>query len=310
MKEYILFGILLVCLIILTNNYYTKINEKKTNEFRNELIDIDSYFYSDEYIKRSKKRKIWIHIPYDKNSRKWTNFGSRTSYDLNCSYIVLCIKSIIDTCGDSYDIIIIDDTVIPALIDTNIDLLKLSGALKTKYRELCLLQVLYKYGGVIVPPSLFLKESIKKIDDESKWYVVEIPNTTHVSYLNSICSTTFTGSSEKNSQLNKYIEYYTKEITNDFGEQSIHFNVNYMKQNSIPYLDGKLIGVKDKYNNVITLEELMEHNKILLDDNNIGLYIPHEQLLKRTKYNWFCALNFEELLKCKSFISYYMVSNT
>lgn len=307
MNEYIIFGILIILLIILTQRYYNNIYLKEEKQFRNELIDIDSYFYSDEYIKSSKKRKIWIHIPYEKNARKWTSFGSRNSYNLNIPYISLCIKSVIDYCGDKYDIIIIDDTTFSDILDTDIDILKLSGALKQKYREMCLLQILHKYGGVIVPPSLYLKKSIKSIDNEKVWYVVEINNDEHVSYLDSCQSTVFSGAPMNDPELKKYIDYYSDEIKKDFGEQGLHFNFNYLRKNNISYLDGKYIGTKDKFNNVIKLEDLMENKLILLDTNNIGLYIPHNSLIKRKKFNWYCYLDFEQLLKCKVFISYYMV---
>jgi hypothetical protein len=310
MNDYIIISILLVLIVIVSTNYYNNLNKEEEQKFRNELVDIDEYFYSNEYILTSKRRKLWIHVPYEKNSRNWINFGSRTSYEINCSYIILCIKSIIDHCGDTFDIIIIDDTNFPDLLNTDIDILKLSGALKQKYRELSLLQVLNTYGGVIVPPSLFLHKSIKKIDNEKIWYVVELFNTTNVAYSNTFPSTLFTGSSKNNPELEKYINYYSNEIKNDFGEQSLHFNANYMRKNNIPYLDGKIIGVKNKYNNTIKLEDLMENKHIELCEQNIGLYIPHNELLKRKKYNWYCYLNFEEVLNCKVFISNYMLSKT
>lgn len=308
MKEYILICLVLYLLYMLTDNYYKKLNKEIDKEFRNELVDIDEYFYSDEYITTSKRRKLWIHVPYEKNARNWINFGSRTSYEINCSYMILCIKSIIDKCGDSYDIVIIDDTNFNDLLDIDIDVLKLSGALKEKYRELCLLQILHQYGGVIVPPTLFLKKTIKKIDNPDIWYVVEIYNTDKVSLLNTTLSPVFTGSSPKNTNLKKYIDYYSNDIKNDFGEQSLHFNVNYIRKNNIPYVDGKIFGIRNKNNKLITLEELMENNTIQLCPQNIGLYIPHNELIKRTKFNWYCALNFEEVLKCNIFISYYMIS--
>lgn len=307
MIEYLIFAIVIICFIYLNNNY---INSNKIDDsiFRNEYIDIDDFFYSDDYMKRSKRRKIWIHIPYEKNARKWSNFGSRTSHNLNLPYMVLCIKSIIDTCGDNYDIIIIDDTTIPNLLNNEIDLLKLSGALKEKYRELCLLQILYEYGGVIVPPSLYLKKSIQTIDNPNIWYVAEIINKSSVSHLSTITSTVFSGSSIHNKDLKTYIDQYTSDITNDFGEQSLHFNTNYITKNHIYYLDGRFIGIKDKYGEYINLEDLMENKKILLDNDAIGLYIPHNELIKRKKFNWFCYLTFEEILKCNVFISYYMIS--
>jgi hypothetical protein len=295
---------------MLTDNYYKKLNKEIDNEFRNELVDIDEYFYSDEYILTSKRRKLWIHVPYEKNSRNWINFGSRTSYEINCSYMILCIKSIIDKCGDTYDIIIIDDSNFNDLLDIDIDLLKLSGALKEKYRELCLLQILYTYGGIIIPPTLFLRKSIKKIDNPNIWYVVEINNTSTVSLMNTQLSTIFTGSSPINPQLKKYIDYYSNDIKNDFGEQSLYFNINYIRKNNISYIDGKIFGVKNKYNKIISLEELMENKPIELCSQNIGLYIPHNELLKRHKYNWYCALSFEDVLKSNVFISHYMISKT
>jgi hypothetical protein len=305
MKDYIYIGIITLVILYSIHIY---LNSQVKEESDYIKIDIDSYFYSDTYIKESKKRKIWIHIPFEKNSRKWSNFGSRTSTDLNLAYMTLCIKSIIDTCGDSYDIIIFDDTNIPQLIETEIDLLKLSGALKEKYRELCLLQVLYDYGGILVPPSLYLKKSLKAIDKTDIWYVAELCNQDNVSYANMHPSTLFTGSNIKNSQLNEYIKYYSEQIKNDFGEHSLHYNTNYMKEHNINYIDGKIIGVKDKYDKPILVEDLMENKNILLDTNTIGLFIPHSQLIKRRKYNWYCSLSSEETLKTNTFISHYMLS--
>jgi len=310
MIEYLLFVIVVLCFIYLTNNYVNTMNKKDKDLFKNELINIDDYFYSDDYVKTSKRRKLWIHIPYEKNARKWNSFGSRTSNDINLPYMVLCIKSIIDNCGDTYDIIIIDDTNFPDLLTTDIDLLKLSGALKEKYREMCLLQILYEYGGVMVPPSVYLKKSIKTVDNPNIWYVAEIINKSSVSNLNTITSTIFSGSSKNNKELKQYIDQYSNDIANDFGEQSLHFNTNYITKNNIYYLDGKFIGIKDKFNNYINLEDLMENKNILLDEDAIGLYIPHTELIKRKKYNWYCYLNYEQVLKCNVFMSYYMVSKT
>ena len=306
MIEYVLFIILLLCFVYLNYQY---INNKPDETLNNdELMDIDSYFYSDDYLKSSKRRKLWIHIPYELNSRNWKSFGSRNSTELNLPYMVLCIKSIIDKCGDSYDIILIDDTNFSDLLNTDIDILKISGALKEKYREMSLLQVLYNYGGVMVPPTIFLKKSIKTVDNPNIWYVVEIMNTSSVSNLNTITSTIFSGSSKNNLDLKKYIDQYSKDIANDFGEQSLHFNTNYITKNDIYYLDGKFIGIKDKYDKYIRLDDLMENKNIILDENTIGVYIPHHELIKRKKYNWFCYLTYEEVLKCKIFISYYMRS--
>ena len=301
-----------VCIIVLFSiliyKYYNIKYNNKVIEFKKENIDIDVYFFSELYLKQSKNRKIWIHIPFEKNSREWESFGSRTTTKLNLAYMSLCIKSIIDWCGQDYDIIIYDDTNISSILpDTKIDLLKLSGSLLYKYRELCKMQILYKYGGIIVPPSLFLRKNIKEIDDPNLWYVSETINDNNVSFSNLSYSTQLMGSNENNDDLKKYIEIYSNELKEDFVESN-HFSMNYFKQNNIPYIDGKLIGTKNRYNNKILLEDLMSNKKIILDKQHVGLYIPHEQLIKRTKYNWYCRLSEEEVLQCQVFISYYMLS--
>ena len=306
--SYLFIGVIVIVFTILTIKYYRDQYLEEKHDFHNETVDIDVYFYSEPYLKQCKRRKLWIHIPFEKNSRKWTNFGSRTSTDLNLAYMILCMKSIIDYCGASYDIIIIDDTNFSSLLKNDIDMSKLSGALKDKYREMCLMQILYEYGGVIVPPSLFLRKNIQEVDKPDLWYVVEIGNQANVAYSPMYPATIFTGSNAKNPELQAYIQYYSEEIKNDFGEQSLHFSKNYMRTHNISYLDGKLIGVKDKFNKPIKLEDLMENRQLILDDKHIGIYIPHSELIKRTKYNWFCSLSAEDVLKCNIFISNYMVS--
>ena len=81
MINYIYIGVIAVTLLY--TMYIYKNTQQLEEETGVELIDINSYFYSDTYVKESKKRKIWIHIPFEKNSRKWSNFGSRTSTNLN-----------------------------------------------------------------------------------------------------------------------------------------------------------------------------------------------------------------------------------
>ena len=59
-------------------------------KFKHERLDINDYFFKDiTHLSRSSKRKIWIHLPLERNSRKWSHFSSRSSYDLNLDYIAL-----------------------------------------------------------------------------------------------------------------------------------------------------------------------------------------------------------------------------
>ncbi len=304
----IIYVLIIIGFIILLNyNYYINKKKDRIRRLKDETIDIDYFFYDSDKLTNAKKRKLWIHIPHEKNARKWTSFGERNNNDLNQPYILLCIKSIIDHCAQNYDIIIFNDTnMSDILADMDIDLTKLSGSLLDKYREICLLEILYRHGGVIVPPSLFLNNSLHLIDNAYTWYVTEFRNNTNISHLNTLPSIKLTGSNEKNEKLRHYIDYLNKILVQDFGESSLAYNQNYLTVNSIPTLCGKLIGTIDTFGDTISLDELMSDKKIKLCKTNIGLYIPSEELLHRKIYQWFCYLNEEQVLKANVFISEYM----
>jgi hypothetical protein len=304
----ILYIIILIGLILLLNyNYYANKKKEKIRRLKDETIDIDYFFYNTESLNNSKKRKLWIHIPNEKNARKWTQFGERNSTDLNQPYMLLCIKSIIDHCAQNYDIIIFNDTnMCDILADMDIDLSKISGALLDKYRDICLLEILYRYGGVIAPSSLFLNNSLQLIDNQDTWYVTEFRNNKNISHLNTLPSIKLTGSNQKNPELRKYIDYLNKVIVDDFGESSLAYNQDYLTVNNITTLCGKLIGTKNTFGDTVTLDDLMSDKNIKLCKTNIGLYIPADELLHRKTYQWFCYLCEEQVLKANTFISEYM----
>ena len=71
------------------------------------------------------------------------------------------LKTIIDKCGDSFHVVIIDQKSITNLIPGwNIDLSKLSRPLKEKYINLAKLKILKNFGGLFVPPSFICKRDL------------------------------------------------------------------------------------------------------------------------------------------------------
>jgi hypothetical protein len=303
-------GILIILFIILRYNYTKKLKEEKLRIARGEYLDINKYFYDADNLRESKRRKLWVHIPFEKNARKWENFGSRNTYQLNLPYMTLCIKSIVDNCSEYYDIIIFDDTNIHDILkDMDIDLSKISGSLLDKYREICMMKILYEYGGIIVPPSLFLKRSLEKIDNEDTWYVIDSYNSQNDNLKTMLPSTILTGSNKHNKNLKKYISYLEQIVLKDFGESSIHYSANYFLNNKIPILDGALVGIRDARNNPVRLEDLMANKELHLRSDNIGLYMPHEELLHRKAYQWYCYLSVREVLEASVAFSYY-ISNS
>ena len=68
---------------------------------------VKTYLLNGSSLARSKKPIIWIHNEYDINARWWASFGSRNTKCLNQPYLYLTIKSIIDQCGDDFNICLI-----------------------------------------------------------------------------------------------------------------------------------------------------------------------------------------------------------
>lgn len=71
---------------------------------------VRKYLLNYSSLAQSKKPILWIHMDYQINARSWTSFGSRNNDHLNQPYLYLTIKSIIDKCGNDFNICIIDDS--------------------------------------------------------------------------------------------------------------------------------------------------------------------------------------------------------
>ena len=151
--------------IIFANYFGTKIKnffEEKNNDYeliQKYLLNDDSHL---EGVKS--KPKIWIHTKYEINARKWKDFYSRNTTDLNQPYIHLTIKTIIDHCADDFNICLIDDETFSKIIPNwDIDLPRVTEPIKSNMREFALTQLLYIYGGMIVPNTFLCTKNLKSL---------------------------------------------------------------------------------------------------------------------------------------------------
>ena len=69
-----------------------------------------------------------------------------------------------------------------------------------------------------------------------------------------------------------------------------------MKENYILCIDGFTIGTKDKNNSIVTIDSLISEKTPDLSENTLCVVVDENELLKRTKYNWFCRLSPEQVL--------------
>jgi hypothetical protein len=299
--------------VIFTASYFAN-KMKQPFESNDEYEMIRNYVLNDSPLYGYNRPKLWIHSQYQVNSRKWKSFGSRNSTDLNQPYLHLVIQSIIDKCGDDFHICLIDDESFSKLIPSwEVDIPNMADPHKQLFRELAMMQVLYHYGGMIVPNSFLCMQNLKPLYDKqmltNKPFIFESVNKSvdliqHAKQPTFTLSTHFMGSPKNDESLNEIIAYLENRNKRSHFTDEYQFKndlatyLDYLKnQDKLSLLDGSIIGVKTINGKPVILDQLMEQQPLDLIPNHIGVYIPSDELLKRTKYQWFVALPEEDVLE-------------
>ena len=150
-KFHYIFAIGIILIVSYIGNSFKQTLESTNND---DYKLIQEYLLNESPLYGYNKPKLWIHTKYELNARKWKSFQSRGSTDLNQPYIHLCIKTIINHCGDDFNICLIDDETFSILIPSwDINLNTLAEPIKSHVRELGMAQLIYIYGGMCVPNS-------------------------------------------------------------------------------------------------------------------------------------------------------------
>jgi hypothetical protein len=316
MKTWKLISIILV--ICVFTYYGDSIKKSLSIKEPDEYEMVKKYLLNDSPLYGYNKPKIWIHTKYDINARKWRDFHSRNSYDLNQPYIHLTIKSIIHHCGNDFNICLIDDESFSKLIPTwDIELSSIAEPLKTQYRQLGLAQLIYYYGGMLVPNSFLCTRNLKELYDtavsESKPFVCEAINrTTNVAIKQApfIPDTYFMGAKKDDPVIKEYVDYLGTRSKNGHITQSFEFLgdtsvgcVGTIQDGRMNLIGGEYIGIKTNKNKQVLIEDLMEDNYLDLNENIYGIYIPEDEILLRPKFSWFAILSTEQLLETNTFIT-------
>lgn len=314
--------VLTLGLVLIASYVSDKFKDKFDTNDEYELIR--KYLLNDSPLYGFNRPKLWIHSKYEVNSRKWSSFSSRNNTDLNQPYLHLTIQSIIDRCGDDFHICLIDDDSFSKLIPSwDIDMSTLQEPRKQMFRQLGMMKILYYYGGLVTPNSFICNTNLKTLYDEQtnkqKPFVFESRNKSidmmkHKNPSLFIPDSYFMGSMKDDENLNSLIVEMDALIKNarfssenDFKGSFGQTIIKLFKENRISVCDGNLIGIKSKDAKPVLIDHLMEEKEIDFADNCIGIYIPSDELLKRTKYQWFSAISQEESMRTTSILSKYLL---
>ena len=181
-----------------------------------------------------------------------------------------------------------------------------------------MMRLLHTYGGMYIENSFILFRPLSTIYDkvlESKKMVCgEFKNGSSNSHIAPVMpSTKLIGCVKECKIMKEFINHLEILYSNNYsGDISIQDLVNKWllqknKDAMVDIIDGRFLGTKTIANKIIDLDDLMGSTYLELNTKTYGLYIPHDELLKRNKYNWFCNLNTKEVLEANTNASKYLI---
>jgi hypothetical protein len=264
---------------------------------------------------------IWIHTKYNINARNWSSFKSRNTLNLNQPYKNLCIKSVMKNCGNSFKICLIDDSSFDKLIPGwSIRMDNLPEPIKNNIRVLAISKILYNYGGITLPNSTIARKDLKtvynKMLSHNDMFVGELKNKTKTnSYKRLFTSQKVMGCLKNSENMRKLIEYLEILISTDNTDESkFEGDINrklyeLVTNNKCSLLDSKILGNSTRTNNVIQVEDLMSESGIEFDESLCLIVLPGDEILSRSKYQWFIRLNENQVLEANTQISKHLLTS-
>lgn len=316
---YILLSLFTVVLLSIFGSYIRKYFSDTESADEHKMIR--EYLLNDSPLYGYNKPKLWIHNIYDINARSWESFGSPNTRNLNQPYLHLTIKSIVEHCGDDFHVCLIDDNTFAKILPNwDIDLDSTAEPLRSQLRTIGFLKIIYYYGGMFVPSSFICQRNLAPLyyeyADSKLAFCFEQVNRT-VSQRVFIPNLTFFGACKNHASILDLLEFAKENAkqlsaySNEFEFTGVMSNklLALSANNDITICDGSLIGVKTATEGrPILLDDLIEESYLDLVTNYYGIYIPYDEVLRRTTCDWIAYLSKEELLASNLCIAKYLIS--
>ena len=311
-------------LILLASYVGNKFKQNFYERTNDEYDLIKKYLLNESPLYGMAKPKIWIHSKYEINARSW---GGRNTNNLNQPYLHLTIQSIIDHCGDDFHVCLIDDRTFSNLIPGwDVDVSTLAEPMKSQIREMGLAKLIYIYGGMLVPNSFVCTKNLKSVYNDGlsggSPFVCEAINRTS-NLLEQKQKTLFIpdlyfmGAKRDDATMFELVEYLkarnlTLHATHEraFLGDSSQWCLNAIRNQKMNLVGGEKIGIKTNDRKQILLEDIMEEKDLDLSNDCCGIYIPADEVLKRTKYHWLAFISKQDLLRSDIAISRYIKASS
>ena len=305
--KYIFSTVVLLAAGIIYDKYKNNIiNDEAAHHY--ELVS--KYLVQDSSLARSKLPIIWIHINYEYNARWWQSFYSRNTYDVNQPYMFITIKSIIDKCGQDFNICIIDDSSFKNILPGwDIDMTRVASPIRCKLRDLAFARLLKTYGGMILPPTFLCTKNLADMYYTEtccgKPFVIEIIDRNSTSVTSTYFpSKIIMGCAKGCKIINDYIKYLEQLVSNDYTAESEFLGSQdrwlamMVEQKQVNMVKAKLVGTADSEGKPVVLERLMGNTYIDFAPTAVGVLLPEKEILERSSFAWFARQSVRQALAC------------
>lgn len=346
--------LVLVLITIIFRAKFLKWMADTDKESEYELVR--KYLLNDSPLYGHKRPKLWVHSSYAYNERLWKSFRDRGSLDLNQPYLHLTIRTIINHCGNDFNVCLIDDNTFGRIIPSwTVDMNRQSETMKVKFREYGMAQLVYFYGGMVVPNSFICTRNLSalyrrgvnaNLDEESdvfpssgtRMFVVERPNRRcdnakdihgRLLFLPDLY---FFGAPKNHPMVLKLCEYLRPEPDVAFFSAESEFMgrtgrwlynrraksdaLESQDKTAVFVVSGEHTGVKTVKQTPVGVEKLLHEAAIDFDpDKLFGVFIPAQDILDRTHYEFFASLPAEAILTrsnlmASKYLQYSMVESS
>jgi hypothetical protein len=328
MTETYLWVVLLLTLFfgaIFIQKYNEKQKANKLYADTDDYVEIQKYLLDEKQIDelgKSTKPIMWIHIPLEYNARYWQSFGSRSSYDLNQPYLYLTVKSIIQHCDNSFKICFIDDASFHKLLPgMDVDMTRVAEPVVGYIRQMLLAKLLYKYGGMVTPISFLCFQDLIGLyakglgaGSRKEMFVCENMDRNITSTCDNFYpDARFMGAQKGSEILAQFIEFMQRQISRDYTSQ-IEFLGEFnrwinARPNQISVISGTEVGTKTLDDAPVIVDTLLGSEMDVLNfyGHTYGIWIPADDILKRTRYNWFARMSPEQVVKSNTVVGRYIL---
>ena len=262
---------------------------------------------------------LWIHTTHEVNARNWQSFFSRNTTKLNQPYILSCLETIVKSCGESFNICLIDDNSFSKLLPKwDIQVRKLANPIRSHIRTLAMANLLHMYGGMQIPDSTIVLKDLKPLHDKhlanNCCFVGEtLSRNVTANYKPTFPNTQIIGCKKDSPVISNYIgkleilnsRDYTNEI--DFLGEMARELYSYTQSGKMSKIDGCIFGSVDHNGKDVTIDRLLGSTFIDFSPKLEAIYLPSKEILNRTKFGWFARLSQYQLRTCDSVVAKWMV---